>query len=119
MGSYIIEYFRAGSGRVPAKEFIDSLDPRTQAKFFAVKELLESFGHKLPQPHAKYIGDKIFELRFHGVEGGIRVLYFFIHLNRVIFTNGFIKKTNKTPKNEKAFSIKIRKQFEEAARNAN
>jgi len=76
VGNYITEYFRTGSGKAPAKEFIDSLDLRTQAKFFATKQLLEGMGHKLPQPHAKYIGDKIFELRFHGIEGGIRVLYF-------------------------------------------
>ena len=39
------------------------------------KYLLEEFGHKLPEPHAKYLKDGIFELRFSGKEGKIRVLY--------------------------------------------
>jgi len=93
-------YYLTESGKSPVKDFIDSLDFKSQRKFFFVKELLEEFGHKLPFPHAKYIGNSIFELRFKGHEGALRVLYFFYHEDRAIFTNGFIKKTNKTPKNE-------------------
>lgn len=105
------EYFVTETNRVPVREFIDSLDPKTQRKFFFVRALLEEFGHKLPQPHAKYIGDEIFELRFKGREGAIRVLYFFFHLDRAIFTNGFIKKSDKTPKNEKEIAIQRRRLF--------
>ena len=105
------EYFVTESNRVPVREFIDSLDPKTQRKFFFVVQLLEEFGHKLPQPHAKYIGDEIFELRFKGREGAIRVLYFFFHQDKAIFTNGFIKKSDKTPKNEKEIAIQRRKFF--------
>lgn len=109
------EYLVTESKRVPVREFIDSLDPKTQRKFFFVVKLLEEFGHKLPQPHAKYIGDEIFELRFKGREGAIRVLYFFFHQDRAIFTNGFIKKSDKTPKNEKGIAIQRRRLFLERA----
>ena len=105
------EYFVTDSDRVPVREFIDSLDPKTQRKFFFVVQLLEEFGHKLPQPHAKYIDEEIFELRFKGREGAIRVLYFFFHQDKAIFTNGFIKKSDKTPKNEKEIAIQRRKLF--------
>jgi hypothetical protein len=67
-------YYSGESGWVPIKEFIDSLNLRTQQKFFSVVELLEEFGHQLPQPHAKYIGDEIFELRFKGQEGFVESL---------------------------------------------
>lgn len=97
--------------RKPAKEFIDSLDLWTQRKFFDKKDLLEEFGHRLPEPHAKYLTDGIFELRFSGKEGKIRVLYFFFHKNKAIFTNGFIKKTQKTPKQQLRLAIKDRKSF--------
>lgn len=97
--------------RKPAKEFIDSLDIWTQRKFFVKKELLEAFGHKLPEPHAKYLKDGIFELRFSGKEGKIRVLYFFFHEDKAIFTNGFIKKTQKIPKKQLKIAIKDRKSF--------
>jgi hypothetical protein len=39
-------YFAGEKGRMPAKEFIDSLDPRSVAKFFYIKALLEEFGHR-------------------------------------------------------------------------
>jgi phage-related protein len=104
-------YYLSESGKSPVKEFIDSLDFKAQRKFFFVKELLEEFGHKLPFPHAKYIGDSIFELRFKGHEGAVRVLYFFYHEDKAIFTNGFIKKVQKTPKNEKNIAIERRNDF--------
>ena len=102
-------YYETESKRLPVKDFIDSLDFSTQRKFFFVVELLEEFGVHLPYPHAKYIGDDIFELRFMGKEGAMRVLYFFFHKDRAILTNGFIKKTNKTPKVEKAIAVERHK----------
>ncbi len=104
-------YYCTESNRSPVKDFINSLDGRAQRKFFFVKSLLENFGHRLPEPHAKYTGDEIFELRFTGMEGQIRVLYFFFHRDRVIFTNGFIKKSNKTPIKEKKVAIERRRLF--------
>ncbi len=104
-------YYVTESGRSPVKEFIDALDPKSQHKFFFVKSLLEEFGHRLPEPHAKYIGDEIFELRFKSREGAVRVLYFFFHQNRAIFTNGFIKKSNKTPRNEKLTAVERRRKL--------
>lgn len=56
-------YYVTESGKSPVRDFVDSLDSSSQRKFFFVKSLLEEFGHRLPQPHAKYIGDEIFELR--------------------------------------------------------
>ncbi|HAJ56769.1 MAG TPA: type II toxin-antitoxin system RelE/ParE family toxin [Candidatus Omnitrophica bacterium] len=104
-------YFCTDSGKSPVRDFIDSLDGSSQRKFFFVKGLLEEFGHKLPQPHAKYAGNDIFELRFTGKEGGIRVLYFFFHQDKAIFTNGFIKKTDKLPPREKNLAVERRKSF--------
>ena len=112
MGKKIVcKYYYAESGRSSAKDFVESLNFKTQQKFFYVVELLEEFGPLLPKPHAKYIGDDIFELRIKGLEGAVRVLYFFFHQDSAILTNGFIKKTNKTPSKEKAVAIERRKTF--------
>lgn len=104
-------YYQSESGRLPAKDFIDSLDVSSQRKFFFCVELLEAFGHELPFPHAKYIGDQIFELRFTAKEGAARVLYFFFHRDRTILTNGFIKKSNKIPMKEKQLAVERRKAY--------
>lgn len=107
----ICKYYYAQTNRSPVKDFVESLDPRSQRKFFFVVEVLEEFGHSLPYPHVKYIGDDIFELRFSGTEGVIRVLYFFFHQDSAILTNGFVKKTNKTPAKEKALAKERRQNF--------
>ena len=111
MGRIVSYYYLTESGKSPVREFIDSLDFKTQRKFFFVKELLEEFGHKLPFPHAKYTGNDIFEIRFRGQEGHIRILYFFYHQNKVIFTNGFIKKSGKAPKNEIETAVERRSKY--------
>ncbi|MEW5757858.1 MAG: type II toxin-antitoxin system RelE/ParE family toxin [Candidatus Omnitrophota bacterium] len=104
-------YYLTESGRSQVKDFIDSLDQRTQRKFFFIKGLLEEFGRSLPEPHAKHIGNEIFELRFRGQKGNVRIMYFFFHHDKVIFTNGFIKKTNKAPKKEINTAIERKKSF--------
>ncbi len=52
------------------------------------------------EPHAKKIGRYIYELRFEGDDGSIRILYFFFTGNKIILVNGFKKKTKKAPKRE-------------------
>jgi phage-related protein len=104
-------YLETGEGRVPVKEFITSLEPVTRRKFFAARVLLEEFGYALREPHVKYLGHKIFELRLMGREGAIRVLYFFAEGNKVIFTNGFLKKTGRIPEKEFLFAVRKRTDY--------
>jgi phage-related protein len=111
VSSYSCFYYITDSDRAPVEEFIDSLDYKAQRKFFFKKGLLEEFGPRLPQPHAKYIGDDIYELRLEATEGSVRILYFFFHGRDIIFTNGFMKKSNKTPKKEKELALERRKSF--------
>ena len=105
------EFFITSSGKSPVEEFLNSLDMRTQQKFLYARSLLEEFGFKLKLPFCKYLKNDIYELRFTGKEGGVRVLYFFVKDNRVIFTNGFLKKTQKTPLKEIKMATQRRKIF--------
>jgi len=116
MALYQCHYFKTASGRAPAREFIESLDSRSQRKFFYVRGLLEEFGHKLPAPHTRYLGDGIFELRFGVIEGNIRVLYFFFSRNQIILTNGFVKKSGKAPSREMHSAFERRRLFLEHKR---
>lgn len=106
MKNYTCIYYTTPGGKIPVEEFIESLAEDTQDAFFYKTGLLEKYGPQLRKPHTDYIGTGIFELRFTGKEGKVRILFFFFHENRIIFTNGFIKKTPKTPRRE----IKIAKQ---------
>lgn len=106
-----VVYFTTDSGRRPVEEFINGLNLHSQRRFVDVVELLEAVGKELIEPHVKNIGNEIYELRFMGVEGAIRVLYFFFDGEKAVLTNGFIKKTNKTPKTEKTTAITRRAMY--------
>ena len=53
----------------------------------------------------------IFELRAKFGSDISRVLYFFFAGRRVVLTNGFVKKTQKTPKAEIELAKQYRKDF--------
>lgn len=111
MSKYTCIYYTTSSGRVPVEEFIESLDEDSQDKFFYKVKLVEEYGPLLRKPHTDSIGNGIFELRFTGKEGKIRILFFFFRGDRIIFTNGFIKKMPKTPRNELKLAKQRRREF--------
>lgn len=82
-----------------------------QAKMFRELELLETFGNELREPHSKPLGDGIYEVRAKFASDITRVLYFFVVDKKIILTNGFVKKTQKTPVNEIELAKKYRKDY--------
>ena len=97
---YDVEYYEKTDGSRPAEDFILSQDAKMQAKIFATLELLEIKGPGLREPFSKPLGDGIFEVRAKQGSDISRVLYFFVVGRKVILTNGFVKKTQKTPSRE-------------------
>lgn len=59
----------------------------------------------------KCIGEGIFELRVKSGSDVSQVMYFFYVGKRIILTNGFIKKTDKTPKCEIELAQKYRQDY--------
>ncbi|MCD7790709.1 MAG: type II toxin-antitoxin system RelE/ParE family toxin [Bacteroides thetaiotaomicron] len=62
-------------------------------------------------PYSKSLGDGIFELRCQTGNDISRVLYFFYYGGKIVLTNGFIKKTQKTPSSEIKLAKARRKDF--------
>lgn len=61
---------------------------------------MEENGPWLPMPHARMLGDGLFELRPRGMEGIGRIFYCTIVGREIIMIHCFIKKTEKTPARE-------------------
>lgn len=74
-------------------------------------DILEQYGNQLREPYSKSLDDGIFELRAKVGSDISRVLYFFYYEGRIILTNGFVKKTQKTPQNEIALAKKYIRDF--------
>ena len=91
------EYYQKDDGTYPVEEFILSLDNKMKAKVLWTISLLEEYGTKLRLPYSEHLEDDIFELRIKQSSDITRVLYFFCKDKRIILTNGFVKKSQKTP----------------------
>lgn len=112
MQNYIIEFYAKNNGEEPVREFILGLEPKMQAKMLKILDLLQVNGPYMRLPYSEHIGDGIFEIRVKQSTNISRVLYFFATGQKIVLTNGFVKKTQKTPKNEIELAKKYRKDYE-------
>ncbi|MCC8076211.1 MAG: type II toxin-antitoxin system RelE/ParE family toxin [Clostridiales bacterium] len=111
MGKIQVLFYDAPDGTEPAKEFMLSLDVKMRAKMARAVMMLETNGGELREPTSKPLGDGIYELRAQMGNNISRVLYFFFVGNKAILTNGFIKKTQKTPRREIDRAKRYRAEF--------
>ena len=88
------------------KDFISSQDVESQSEIIKSLDLLSNYGLTLGMPHIKPLQDKIYELRVKTKDKGYRLLYFAYVNKTFVFTHGFIKKTQKTPRKEIDKAIK-------------
>lgn len=104
MEEFEIEFFEKDDGTEPAKDFLMGLDAKMRAKMLRTIDLLATNGTDLRMPYSESLEDGIFELRAKVGSNISRVLYFFFVGKKVILTNGFIKKTQRTPAREIALA---------------
>lgn len=109
--SFCVEYYELENWTCPVEEFILKQDNKMQAKIFKNLELLEIRWNELREPFSKHIEDGLFEIRNKVGNDITRIFYFFVIGQKIILTNGFIKKTQKTPKAEIALAKKYRNDY--------
>ena len=96
-----VKFYKTQSGKIPVKEFLDSLNSKHAQKVAWVLELVE----KLDQVPVQYFKklkstDDIWEVRARIGSNSFRLLGFIDDDEFVILTNGFSKKSQKIPKQE-------------------
>lgn len=106
MQNFEIIFYEKANGECPVDDFLKSQDYKMRAKMVGMLELLEEKGYQLREPYSKCLDEGIFELRCRIGSDTLRVLYFFYYHGKIVLTNGFVKKTQKTPRTE----IKIAKE---------
>ena len=109
---FSIDYYQLPNGEKPVKVFINSLDVNMRVKALGSIEILAEFGNTLREPYSKSLGKGLYELRIRFAGDITRIFYFFIMGNKIILTNGFTKKTQKTPQNEIMLARKYKADFE-------
>ena len=111
MQNYNIIMYQKNNGEKPVERFLHGLNVKTKARAMRMIKILKDNGTRLREPYSKSLGDGIFELRIQQGNDRARILYFFMHGNNIVLTNGFVKKTQKTPNKELEKAKRYRKIF--------
>ena len=129
-----IEYYETNNGKISVYDFIakqqgsgvpnhelacemgqvliNNLPMKIRVKAFASLKILSEYENNLREPYSKYINKGIFELRIKFSTDITRIFYFFIKDNKIILTNGYIKKQNKLDSNEFSKVVKYKEDYE-------
>ena len=108
-GEFAIEYMELPNGRMPAREFVDSLDDKAAARIDAFLDRLRVYGNRMQGKFVKKLTNDIFELRVKQFDRIFRVLFFYQPGMVIVITSGFQKKTEQTPPSEIARAEQLRK----------
>lgn len=109
---YQIELYDREDGSSPVRDFLDSLEPKMKAKVLRTIDLLEQNGPALRGPYSSPLRNGIFELRTKQGSDITRILYFFFIGRKAVLTNGFVKKTQKTPRSVIELAEKYKEDYE-------
>ena len=110
---YTIKYYESAKGEKPVNKYLDSLSAKARAAFIKRQELLERGLLPFKRPYIAYLRNKIYEFRVKTDNNQHRTLFFFIFKKSLLFTHGFMKKTEKVPKKEIDRALKYKADFEE------
>ncbi|MCG6154062.1 type II toxin-antitoxin system RelE/ParE family toxin [Leptospira bandrabouensis] len=96
-----------------AEIFLVKLENKIKAKAFRTIELLKEFGPELREPFSKKITgfNGLFELRVKQGSNICRFFYFFEKDKIIIITSGFIKKDQKTDRDQLEKAKKLMNQY--------
>jgi phage-related protein len=108
-GEFTIDYVELPNGRMPAREFVDSLDDKAAARVDAFIERLRIFGNRMQGKFVRKLARDIFELRVKQFDRIFRILFFYQPGMLIVITSGFQKKTQETPQSEITKAEQLRK----------
>lgn len=104
-----IDYVELPNGRLPAREFVDSLDDNAAARIDAFIERLRVYGNRMQRKFVKKLTNEIFELRVKQFDRIFRILFFYQQGMVIVITSGFQRKTQETPAAEITRAEQLRK----------
>ena len=97
---WAIVFYTEDSGRIPVREFLESLDETTRLQLAVSIGRLRRENISAQEPLVKKIEGRMWELRRESNTNAYRILYFFFTGRKIVLLHGFQKKTQKTPRTE-------------------
>jgi len=101
MSDYRVKFYKnSKNGKEPVLDYLKTLDGKNRTKILKFIDFLREHDGYLDEPYSKHITGKIRELRVDFSRQKHRVFYFTFIKKTIILLYAFLKKTNKTPKQE-------------------
>ena len=112
-----IVFYKKEDDTKPVAEFIKGLEPKMKRKTLQEIQLLKEFGTDLREPYSKSLKDGLFNCGYsNGIIFPVSFTSFFDG-QKIVMTNGFIKKTQKTPQAELDKALKYKSDYERRMNN--
>jgi len=97
-------FFQTETGREPVREWLKDL-PKEERRIIGEDIMTVQFRWPLGMPLVDHLGSGIWEIRSRLANRIARTL-FFVHEEEIILLHGFIKKTRKTPNEDRALALR-------------
>ncbi len=109
-----VNFFQTESGKYPVIDFLNSLNGKQAQKIAWVLELFEDMTF-VPKQYFKKLKNTadIWEIRIIFSGDIFRLLGFFESDNNFILTNGFVKKSRRTPQSEITLAEERKRNYKE------
>lgn len=105
-------FFRNANGREPVLEWLKSLPAEDRRVVGGDLKDVE-YGWPIGMPLCRSLGKGLWEVRSNLAQGRIARVIFCVHEEKLVALHGFIKKAQKTPRNELETAWKRKRELEQ------
>ena len=105
-----VVFYRTEAGNEPVREWLLDLDKEDKQTIGVDIKTVE-YGWPIGMPVSRSLGKGLYEVRSHISHKRIARVIFTIVDGYMVLLNGFVKKTQKTPKEEIALALKRMKEI--------
>jgi phage-related protein len=106
-----VYFYKTQSGNEPVREWLKSL-AIIDKKIIGTDIMTVQFGWLIGMPLVKHLTNGLWEIRSNLSDGKIARVVFFMLNNKIILVDGFIKKTQNTPKQNLKLALDRKSKFE-------
>ncbi|MBE9100316.1 type II toxin-antitoxin system RelE/ParE family toxin [Vacuolonema iberomarrocanum] len=105
------KFYKTEAGNEPVREWLKQLAP-AERKVIGIDIKTIEYGWPIGMPTCRSMGKGLYEVRSNLPNGTIARVLFCIYQENILLLHGFIKKTQKTPKQDLDLALKRKKKLE-------
>ncbi len=105
------KFYKTGGSKEPVREWLKQLNP-LERKIIGVDLKTIEYGWPVGMPTCRSMGKGLYEVRSNLPDGKIARVFFCIYQEQMVLLHGFIKKSQKRPKQEFDLALKRKSNLE-------